>query len=660
MKATRNLIGRLTMGCVLAYCLSLSTSTSFAIEGLKLRVQGSNVILYWPSVQNETYIVQCTTNLSAPITWITLTDLYPASVSGNVTYFTNFNSVNYPPLIASDGDGGGDITPLDTDMVTTSEATAATATAATLVTGEILAVPKNGQGDAAPLAIYPIGFDMSNFTIVNTATGESVDGSGYVISSPATASDSEVQSDDDIQPLNVNGTTNQNCGFYRVVRDGAHIYGITNGTFLTGVVKIPVELANPYGTVSSLSLTENDSPIGNSIQTTPSISPLSLVVDTTQMSNGVHQISASARWDDTNGGLWEADSPSVSVVVSNEISFPNWMPNFGELGTTLAFNATSAHTNTDWIVYIYDDAYNYLGYFPGHTDDGNISFYWDYSGTPYGTNSFFIFEVATEYVDPVTPPIYKVTDSWSGPGAWVAVTQHAWDGAIDHELLYEELGGFVGGAQGTGWQVNPPPYQGTYGIAPYALHYYTGDPQGDADWQNFRNALYNPTSRNLLYFGHGGPTGIGGNSANTNRFITSAEVANMLHTIPLGQTNRHAFRFVFMDGCSTGKGSFPEAFGIIHRENVDLNDYIAASMRPSAFVGWSADKWIAFLNGTYINYDHVNFISFIQTDMLLNGDGIQAAITWANSQSGTFWSFNWLNAMKVYGFSDLHFGQYNN
>jgi hypothetical protein len=276
-------------------------------------------------------------------------------------------------------------------------------------------------------------------------------------------------------------------------------------------------------------------------------------------------------------------------------------------------------------------------------------------------DSFFIFYVTTPYSDPPTPPTFKVTDPWSGPGAWVAVEQHAWDGTYDHELLYEELGGFAGAALNVNWQVNPPPYQGDYGLAPYALHFGSGDPQGDTDWQAFRNALYDSSSRNLVYFGHGGPNGIGYNSATTNRFITSSEIASQLHTIPAGQTNRHAFRFVFLDGCQTAKGNLPEAFGILHRQNVDLNDYIAASMRPSAFAGWTATKWITFLNGYYLNYDHVNFISHVQTEMLLYGNGIHDAINNAATHYwDVTWSFNWINQMSVYGFWDLHFGQYNN
>jgi hypothetical protein len=448
-------------------------------------------------------------------------------------------------------------------------------------------------------------------------------------------------------------------GFYRVVRDGAHLFGLTNGTTLSGVVSLPVELANGSGSVSTMNLTENDSPVGNSIQTAPLISPLALIVDTTQMSNGVHQISASARWDDTNGGLWEADSPPVSVTVSNEISYPNWMPSFGELGNSLLIRATSAHTNVNWTIDVYDSNYSYIGTFGGTTPDGDITVAWNLvgpDGVLHTNSSFFIFYVTTPYSDPPTPPTFKVTDPWSGSGAWVIATQDAFNGAIDHDLLYQELNGFVGGAQGVGWTVSPSP-DGSGN--PFGINFQNSSE--NSDWATFRQALYNPASRNVVYFGHGGANGIGYNTSNTNQFIPAAEIANVLHTIPAGQANRHAFRFVFLDGCSTGKGTLPESFGIIHRYNVDLNDYTSASMRPSAFVGWTASKWITVISGSYINYDHVNFISHIQTEMLLYGNGIQTAVNnAAQNYSDVTWAFLWVNQMSVYGFADLHFGQYNN
>ncbi|MGH7989150.1 MAG: hypothetical protein ACREDS_03005, partial [Limisphaerales bacterium] len=257
--------------------------------------------------------------------------------------------------------------------------------------------------------------------------------------------------------------------------------------------------------------------------------------------------------------------------------------------------------------------------------------------------------------DPPMPPTFKVTDPWSGPGAWVIATQHAFDGAIDHDLLYGEFSqGFVAAAASAFTVLPSPDGDGN----PFAISFQ--DTSEYSDWATFRQALYDPSARNLVYFGHGGPDGIGYNPHDTNVFISATEIANVLHTIPAGQTNRHAFRFVFLDGCSTGKGTLPESFGILHREVFDLDDYTYASLRPSAFVGWSADKWITFLDGTYINYDHVNFISHIQYDMLANGDGIQDAINYAASQPDVHWAFVWLNQMKVYGFYDLHFGQYNN
>jgi hypothetical protein len=410
-----------------------------------------------------------------------------------------------------------------------------------------------------------------------------------------------------------------------------------------------------------MSLTEDDSPVGNSIQTAPLVLPLALVVDTTRMSNGIHQVSANARWDDTNGGLWEADSPPVSVTVSNEVSFPNWMPQFGELGNSLLIRATSAHTNTDWQIDVYDSQYAYVGSFVGHTDDGDISAAWnlvDYYGVAHTNDNFFICEISTEYMDPVTPPIYRHWEQWTGHGAWVVVAQHAWDNYHDVDLLYGELSGFISGAQGQSWPVLPSPQgQNDYGsYLAYGLTFGAENPQGDADWQNFRNALYDSRSRNLVYFGHGGPNGIGQNPANTNRFITSAEIADRLHTIPIGQTNSHSFRFVFLDGCSTATGNLPEAFGMIHREDVDGGDYANASMRYSAFVGWPKDKMIGFLQGGgYVDTDHVSFIANIQTWMLL-GQPIKQAISSAASASGG--SFN-ADSLKVYGYWGLGFGTQN-
>jgi hypothetical protein len=436
-------------------------------------------------------------------------------------------------------------------------------------------------------------------------------------------------------------------GFYRVVRDGAHLVGITNDMILSGIVKIPVELGNSSGDVSVLNISENGTPVGNSIQTAP-ITP-TITLDTTLMANGTHNIYGTARWDDTNGGLWEADSPTIFITTSNEITFENWMPAYGEIGDTLLFRATSAHPVTDWIVSVYDNTNGYLGYFSGHTDNGDISFYWDYSGTVFTNVPSFSFELQTEYIDPPAPPTYKQKDPWISPGGWVFGVQHAFDDLQDVDLLYSELDGFFNAAKSS-FPVAPST------SAPYPISFQ--DSTESNNWAAFKFYLFNPVTRNLCYFGHGGPNGIGYNQHDPNLCVTASQIASVLHTIPAGQTNRHVFRFVFLDGCSTAKGTLPEAFGILHKENVDVMDYYYASMRPSAFCGWTATKYVGFILGHSINYDHVNFISHIQEDMLLNGASIGDAIRYAAGKPDVTSVFT--SEFKLFGCSDVTIGSNNN
>jgi hypothetical protein len=550
--------------------------------------------------------------------------------------------VQYPPAGSGSGTNGGNISPMSLSEMSGDSSSLMP-----------MAIATNGSGSAAPLALYPSGFDLSGFTIFDPTTGESVSGDGYLVSQPLSTQSSE------IQPMGANdgiGDTNQYNGFYSVVRDGAHLFGLTNGTVLSGIVHLPVELANSGGSVSVMSLTENESPVGNSIQMPPLSSPLALVVDTTLMSNGVHMVSASARWDDTNGGLWEAESPAVSVTVSNEISFPNWMPEFGEAGNSLLIRATSAHTNTDWDIDVYDSQSVYIGTFGGHTDDGDIYVDWDLvgpDGVAHTNDNFFNFYITTEYVDPPMPITYKQKEPWTAKGAWCEVLQHAFDYLTDSQTLYEELNGFVSAPGAVGAQLFP---SASSDGSPYALTFGADNPQGDTDWRNFRSALYNPLTHNLVYFGHGGQTGLGQNPANTNRYISTTEIANILHTIPAGQTNRHNFRFVFIDACSTAQGTMPESFGIKHQENVPGIDYLNASMRRSCFVGWPNDKAIGFAFGNTVNYDHVAFIQHIQQN-LFNGDTIQLAVLHASTQPDVGVFLN--NNLKIYGSWDVTLGSDN-
>jgi hypothetical protein len=233
--------------------------------------------------------------------------------------------------------------------------------------------------------------------------------------------------------------------------------------------------------------------------------------------------------------------------------------------------------------------------------------------------------------------------------------QHAWDNVLLSDQLYAELDDFVMLAQNAGYGVSPNPDGDGHA---FALHYNTTgpDPQPDYDWAAFRGALYNASSRNLIYLGHGGPDGLGHNAANTNRFIRATEIANVLHTLPAGQTNRHAYRMVILDGCGTAKGTLPESFGIIHREGVPGSYYYYASLRQSAFMGWSSDKYVGFLGAG--NPDHIHFIGWIPYFMT-QGYGIKDARDAAGRMDDVNKAYITPSQFTVYGCKDLTFWAFN-
>jgi hypothetical protein len=601
----------LVAGCVVACCFS---SQCLAIEGLKISVPppSTNVVLSWPSDTSETYLIQYRHTLSETDSWTTLADYYPPDYSGtNITYFYDTN-VDHGVMGTGGGSGGG---------------------------GPILpALSGEETSDAAQLSYWAI--------LPPPLQAELMDKLGLT---------SDTVTSDSVTPMGSSGSSTNSIvgtGFYRVVRDGVHLVGISNNMVLSGIVKIPVELGNASGQIVSMCISEDDSPVGNSIQC-PVSNPYFITLDTTEMTNGVHQINGSARWEDTNGNDWEVDSPTFTVTTSNEITFENWMPAFGQLGNTLLIRATSAHPVTQWEIDVYGSTNNYIGSFLGDTTNGDISVVWDlvdYYGVQHTNDPFFSFTLETQYVDPKTPKTYKQTDPWSGPGGWAFGIQHAFDWLTDVNLLYEEMDGFYNAAKGN-FPVGP-----TTGPEPFAMDFQGGNETNE--WYNFNATVLDPQGRNLVYFGHGGPTGLGYDQHNTNVSLTVNQIAAVLHTIPAGQTNAHKFRFVFLDGCSTAKGTLPEAFGIPHKEKVSLTDFSNASIRPCCFCGWSSEKAVGFVISSGINYSHVNFIVHIQEDMLQNGGTIGQGYDYSCSQSDVITILT--SEFKIFGCRDLSFGAFNN
>ncbi|HLX72873.1 MAG TPA: hypothetical protein VKV04_24885, partial [Verrucomicrobiae bacterium] len=636
---------------------------SFAIEGLQIAVPGTNALLWWPSDTSESYLIQYRHTLSVTDSWTTLADFYPPDFSGsNITYFIDTNFVDFgSDFGAGSGgtnSGGGGIEPM------------MAMGASSLASSEPIVLETNG--DEVPLRIFPPGTDLSGMTIINPSTGQSISGSGLLTANAGAASPNGFQPDG----ADGSGTNSPGTGFYRVVRDGAHMFGVTNGAVWSGKVNIPLEVANPsgpYGTVVSIAIEAiddngNAAPIGGSQQLAPFNGSLVATVDTTQMSNGTYNLAAYAHWEDTNANEYEAISPPVSVTTSNEITFENFMPRFGDpandgMGDTtysLVFNATSAHTNVNWTVDFYDSSSNYVGSVTGNTPDGNISFTWDLTdgnGVAHTNDAFFNAYITTPYTDPPAPTFWKNSDPWFGPGQWCIAAQHVfeppWYNILPTEStdIYDEMNEFVAQSGGNGGlNANTPsqPDGSAYAIAGLSSG-------GAANWMFFRKALYNPYTRNLVYFGHGGPTGLGWTSNNTSVFVPVTEIAQTLGNS--STTNSHAFRFAFIDACDTAQGNLCSALGIMQKPNVSILTYGSARIRPGTYCGWPSEKNIAEVLFGSANQDHINFIKHVEHIWYFYPTDIHTAVIQGAGFNDDTSMYN--NDMVINGFWGLLPAAYN-
>jgi hypothetical protein len=624
---------------------------SFAIEGLQITVPGTNAVLSWPSDTSESYLIQYRHTLSVTDSWTTLTDYYPPDYSGsNITYFVDTNFVDFGSGVGDGGTNGGGIDP----MIAMG--------ASGLASLEPMVLETNG--DTVPLFLYPPGTDLSGMTIIDPSTGQSISRSGLVRTNAGSASPDGFQPDGAYSSTN---STSPGTGFYRVVRDGAHMVGVTNGAVWSGKVNVPLEVANPYGTVMSIAIsaidpnTGNAAPIGNSQKIGPFNGPLVATVDTTVMSNGVYNLQAYAHWEDGSAsGEWEAISPPVSITTSNEITFENFMPQFGDPGDVadfgatnygLVFNATSAHTNVNWTVDFYDSSSNYVGSVSGNSPDGNISFTWDLTdalGVAHTNDAFFNSYISTDYIDPPAPTFWKNSDPWLGPGQWAIAAQHVfelpWYNILPTESddIYNEMDEFVSRAGSNGGLSSSTPANPADGSA-YAIN--GGSAGGAANWTAFRAAIYAPRTRNLVYFGHGGPTGLGWTSNNTNVFIPVTEIAQKLGN--MNGTNGHAFRFAFIDACDTANGNLCSALGIMQKKAV----------RPGTYCGWPTAKWIAEVIGGSANQDHINYMKHLQFIWYFYPQTIHVAAIQAAGFNDAYGMLN--NDLVINGYWNLTPAAYN-
>src|ERR1039457_1347373 len=155
--------------------LVASSASVSAIEGLQISVQCPDVVLGWPSISGEYYIVQWRPTLNPSTPWVTLTNSLPADWTTNWTVFVHSNQVQCVSGGTNSVSGGGDDPPPVPSLAMIAMSTSQVS--------EPLVRRTDGSGSVVPLCIYPPGFDLSGFIILDPSTGDWVSGSGYTVRS---------------------------------------------------------------------------------------------------------------------------------------------------------------------------------------------------------------------------------------------------------------------------------------------------------------------------------------------------------------------------------------------------------------------------------------------------------------------------------------------
>ena len=589
---------------------------AFAIEGLQIKVKSSNVVLSWPSTNTETYLVQYRPTLTPDSSWITLTDYMAAATSSNITSFVHSNIVKYPPASTNTTHISGG-PPAPGAMVMQSEP-----------------VVTSSNGSSVPLALYPPGFNLGGLAISDPVTKESVVAANGDTVKPLSTSSSTFAA----QANSSSSTTvTQYTGFYRVIRDGVHIFGLTNNSIVSGVLQLPIELSltNADQVTGIAFYDQNNSPvIGATAQ--GSGNNWTLTWNTPMVFNGTNTIYAEVDFstNDPVVGL------PVSVTVSNLISYPNY---FTQIYGNQMWIYAQTVPNAPYQLDMYDDTTNYLGSFTGNADtNGTISFLWglyDYQGNlSTSTNFTGVYtvtlnpptnQVAMEKVKITASPLAKKTltnvlggphpnDSspttfsiafwaqetyWVPNNNWVVAyglfSSDASIQAADKNMMNGGAAGEYGGVLGTldpyGLNGNMSP--GNNCIAGNVFTLMDGTTK-----TNLLGYLADYKYENFYFFGHGNSTAIG---AYNGWSLTYDLICSKLKNVPLSyritQSAYHPYRFVVLDGCDTGAGKLSEAFAV-PASQIDTNFFGAQGLESRACIAYKKWKLANISSSNWENY----------------------------------------------------------
>jgi hypothetical protein len=156
--------------------------------------------------------------------------------------------------------------------------------------------------------------------------------------------------------------------------------------------------------------------------------------------------------------------------------------------------------------------------------------------------------------------------------------------------------------------------------------------QNSSDVTTLKNNILNPNVTALYFVGHGNTNANAFGATTTGIFASNLAALcgnNYYPSLPQsvgvfagkpGFVTHKPFNFVFLDGCNTGSGDLPEAFGIPKAVKAIEYDSPHSELHKRAFIGWSGEVAFQF------DQSHINWsLKFWST--WLDGNGYDTTVS---------------------------------
>jgi hypothetical protein len=628
---------------------------AFAIVGLGIERQCTNIVISWPSKGNEYYLIQQRPTLAAETPWTNLTNNYPAN-STNRTTFTIYGVA--APCTA----GGG-------SSLMSNEGSAP------LVP---MVMPKDGSKIPVPLGIYPPGIDLSGWIII--WPDDSTDEWSKELVEKWRANQ---QQEGGPETEDGGGGSAVDSCFFRVFHIPNWSINVTNYTY-DGPTFFPVDFKDYRDLVTHVEVLVNGEPYPHAEFTTyggPTNWGMGVYFD--QLTNGNYQIQlvTTLQLNDEvgdNSVFLALTNLTRSITVFNQVTFPDW--NDFIQGDTYTFNAQLANPDTDWWIDIYDVWNNYVATGSGHTTNGQVSWTWDlldWQGNnrdDFDSDPYFFSEITFNSgggggpgpLSLITRPTRPPIKGYPNRGEWLVSFSDRWYSDApyypsDVQPKYLEA---MTNTRGGPILIGDTSYL-------YPLKFGTNvysQAEREQTWTNLLEWIGDLYIRNFYFFGHGNAKSIGcdqhllpsTNGTWTGGIMTSSKSKSRLFSWQVAQKTRYnRYRFVFLDGCSTAAGDWPNAFNISKTNHtIQFYENHPKHPRPSVFVGWN--EVVGGEPGTDV-YDALNFRNNWM-GIWANGSGfpsIKTSLENANSIYGWLPPGTFNSKIRFYGYEDMKIRDYN-